>query len=138
MFFQVPGLPEAAFRYRNWFLPACAMMGSSRPGPFTAQDMAIYREAWNQPGSFSAMLNWYRAAAWSPERPPAYPRVGVPAEIIWGAMDRFLGVEMAHRSADLCDRGTLRVLPDATHWVHHQEPEIVNRWLCAFLSVEAG
>jgi pimeloyl-ACP methyl ester carboxylesterase len=75
------------------------------------------------------MLAWYRAAL---RRPP--PRlesleVTVPVQVIWGTRDRFLGQEMVAPSLAYCPHGRLELLPDATHWVQHEEPERVNRLL---------
>ena len=39
--------------------------------------------------------------------PPDNPRITVPALLIWGAQDKFLGRELAQPSIDLCDDGCL-------------------------------
>ncbi len=75
------------------------------------------------------MLDWYRAAL---RRPP--PRlesldVEVPVLLIWGARDRALSQEMVAPSLAYCPHGRLELIPDATHWVQHEEPEWVNRVL---------
>src|SRR5260370_38600509 len=60
-FFQLPWLPEAlfsAFRYR---IGTRSLLRSSRPGTFSADDLAQYRSTWAQPGALTAIINWYRA-----------------------------------------------------------------------------
>jgi pimeloyl-ACP methyl ester carboxylesterase len=130
-FFQLPWLPELALRRRNWAYGVRALTATSRPGTFAEADLAVYRQAWSQPGAVTAMLNWYRAAMRRPPPRPASLRVQVPALLLWGTGDRFLGQEMAQPSIDLCDDGRLEFI-DATHWLQHEEPGLVQRRLAAF------
>jgi epoxide hydrolase 4 len=58
--------------------------------------------------------------------------------MIWGAQDRFLGKEMTEQSMALVDQGRLRIVESATHWVQHEEPELVNEWLTEFFTAEPG
>jgi pimeloyl-ACP methyl ester carboxylesterase len=46
--------------------------------------------------------------------------------------DRFLSHEMASDSAALCDQAEVRLFPEATHWVQHEEAEAVSRALIEF------
>lgn len=132
--FQLPWLPEHRLARRNWEMAARALQSTSRPGTFSAADLAVYRAAWSQPGAMTAMLNWYRAALRArPSRPPG-SRIHGPTLLIWGTQDRFLGAEMAQPSIDLCDDGHLVFLEEATHWVQHEEPERVNRLLIDFFT----
>ena len=133
-FFQVPGLPEWHFRRKNWSALTRALRSTSRPGTFSDDDLDRYRRAWSEPGALRAMIHWYRAALRHPPRPPADPVVRVPTLLIWGARDRFLGPGLAEASLALCDRGRLESIAEATHWVHHEEPERVNRGLLDFLA----
>jgi pimeloyl-ACP methyl ester carboxylesterase len=125
-FFQIPGLPEARMRANDWRALTGAMRGSSSEGTFSEQDLRMYRQAWFQPGAMTAMVNWYRALRQAPPGEKTYSRVNKPVLVIWGARDRFLGRELAQMSIDHCDRGRLVVIEEATHWVHHEEPERVN------------
>lgn len=124
-FFQIPGLPEAVLRRDNWRATAASLEGGSRPGTFSAEDLAVYRAAWSQAGAITGMLNWYRALR---RRPLAFPdggRVAVPVRLIWGARDPFAGVDLARRSLDFCDDGQLELIEGATHWVQHEARERV-------------
>ncbi len=133
-FFQLPWLPEWTSRLGNWRMPTQAMRRSSRPGTFSEADMNLYRQAWAQPGAYTAMLNWYRALMRRPDLPPVNARVSVPTLMLWGANDVFLDRELAQPSIDLCDQGELIFFEQATHWLHHEEPERVNFLLDTFLS----
>jgi pimeloyl-ACP methyl ester carboxylesterase len=125
LFFQLPSVPERLAGLNDWALPARALRESARPGTFSATDLDRYRAAWRQPGAYTAMVNWYRAAV--RERPtPRTTRVRVPTRVLWGARDQFLAREMARESVDYCDDGSLRYFETATHWLQHEEPEAVS------------
>jgi epoxide hydrolase 4 len=110
----------------HWSQVTAALTSSSRPGTFSVEDLDRYREAWAQPGAYTAMLNWYRAALQHPPPPPVDPRIHLPTEIIWGVHDRFIGFEFAVQSLTYCDQGRLAPVPDATHWVIHEQSQFVN------------
>ncbi|MFL6231521.1 MAG: alpha/beta fold hydrolase [Thermoanaerobaculia bacterium] len=133
-FFQLPWLPERAFRADGFALGVRSLRRSSRPGTFSDADLDLYREAWSQPGAVRSMIHWYRAGVRSRPKLPASPRVSVPTLLLWGTQDRALGREMAQPSIDLCDDGRLEFFEEASHWIQHEEPERVNRELVGFFS----
>ena len=133
-FFQIPYLPEAFLSASNFRKGTASLVGSSRPGTFSDDDLAQYRAAWSQPGALTAMINWYRAAfrhrAKFPDR-----TVRVPTRILWGMRDAFLTAEMARDSLRYCTDAELIQFPDATHWLQHEEPVRVSQILVDFFSV---
>ncbi len=129
--FQIPVLPERRLSAQDGLVLRRAMTGSSRPGSFPEEDLRRYVEAWLQPGAMTAMLNWYRALVRLPRRPAE--RVRAPTLILWGRRDHALQPGLAEASLDLCDDGRIVWLPEATHWVQHDEAEAVNAALTAFL-----
>jgi pimeloyl-ACP methyl ester carboxylesterase len=133
LLFQIPRLPEARLRAGDWRLAERTLRDSSHPGAFTAEALALYREAWSQPGAMTTMLHWYRAAIQRPPAPLEDPHIRVPTLLLWGAQDRFLGQEMAQPSIDLCLHGELVFLEESTHWIQHEEPVRVNALIQAFL-----
>jgi epoxide hydrolase 4 len=137
LYFQLPWLPERRLAGDDFAYMAAALAKTSRPGTFTADDLDSYREAWARPGALTAMLNWYRAALRRPPKRPPTVRVIAPTLLIWGARDRFLGQELVAPSLGLCDRGRAEILPDATHWVQHEEPGRVNTLLLDFFASTA-
>jgi epoxide hydrolase 4 len=61
--------------------------------------------------------------------------VQAPTLVIWGERDRYLGPELAepdHDDAPHLDR--VERLPDASHWVHHDEGERVTQLLADFFA----
>lgn len=76
------------------------------------------------------MLNWYRAL-FQTEIPEN--KVQVPVRIIWGLGDQFLHQSTAKESLKFCADGELILVDDATHWVLHEQPDIVNRLIKEFI-----
>lgn len=130
-FFQLPWLPEAVFSAFRFRIGAGSLLRSSRPGTFSPEDLARYREAWSQPGALTAMVNWYRALFRHRTKFPDRT-VHVPTRILWGERDAFLLAEMAHESLRYCPRAELFTFADATHWLQHEEPARVSELLVEF------
>jgi pimeloyl-ACP methyl ester carboxylesterase len=130
-FFQLPWLPEAAFSAFNFRLGVRSLVGSSRPGTFSPEDLIQYRDAWSQPGALTAMINWYRAAMRHRTKFPD-STVHVPTRILWGERDSFLLSEMAHDSLRYCDSAELYTFANASHWLQHEEPARVSELLIDF------
>lgn len=136
-FFQLPWLPERLLRAGHWRAFRYGFEHDARPGAFTRDDIERYVEAWSQPGAVTAMVNYYRAALrQSPRR--ADSRIGqiaAPTLVIWGEQDRYLGVELAEPDrADVPSLERVVRIPDATHWVHHDQPERVTQLLVEFFA----
>ena len=131
-FFQIPRLPEWRFSSNNFSAGVKALVASSRPGTFTPEDLEQYRKAWSNPGTVTAMINWYRAFFRARAPLPTDMQVHVPTCILWGRRDMFLLPEMAQESVQYCDSAELTYFPEATHWLHHEEPEAVNAALIQF------
>jgi epoxide hydrolase 4 len=132
--FQLPWLPERLLSARGAALAARTLRRTSRPGTFDEADLARYREAWAQPGAWTAMLNWYRAAGRRYARVRAPVRVAMPTTILWGAQDHFLEPAGAEGSLALCEQGRLVRFPNATHWLHLEEPGAVTDQLLQWLA----
>ena len=129
---QIPGLPEWAGPRNNWRDLVQTMRTSSLPDTFSDADFDMYRCAWSQPGAYSAMLNWYRAALRYRIRAPTPTRIPVPTLILWGKQDKFIGPEGAELSLALCDHGELVMFDDNTHWLQHERPAEVCQRIIAF------
>ena len=137
LFFQLPWLPELAVRARGWRGLRRLFENEARPGAFTPEDIERYVEAWSQPGAPTGMINYYRAAArQTPGRASARIRpVEAPTLVIWGRRDRHLGAELAEpERADVPNLERVVRLPEASHWVHQDEPERVSQLLVDFFS----
>jgi pimeloyl-ACP methyl ester carboxylesterase len=83
----------------------------------------------------SAMVNYCRASVrQSPKRAEAQLRpISAPTLVIWGQRDRYLGPELAEPDrADVPNLDRVERLPDASHWVQHDEPQRVTQLLIEF------
>ena len=107
-----------------------------------------YIEAWSQPGALTGGLNYYRVSPlYTPvsredeeriksimDLPHEMFEVKVPKLVIWGEQDQALlpgnldGLE--EYVADL----TVKSIPDGTHWVVHEQPELVNTLIRQFIA----
>lgn len=139
-FFQIPWLPEhLAGWLRRRFLEA--VYRDARPGAFTAEDLARYEEALlDSPGGLKGPIDYYRAALrQSPRRAQSLFRpIPAPVLVIWGAQDRFLSEPMAQPDPRWVPDVRVVKLPDASHWVQHDEPERVSTLLIEHLRAGAA
>ncbi len=129
--FQVPFLPEALMHAGNFRALVGALREAKAPLPEDEADK--YRAAWKQPGALTGMVNWYRAILRHKFVPIAPGSIQVPVQIVWGQQDRYALPALAEASRALCSDARLTFLPDATHWVAHDEPARVNEILLEFL-----
>jgi pimeloyl-ACP methyl ester carboxylesterase len=130
--FQVPFLPELLLQASGHAMLRKMMESSARPGTFDGALLQTYQQQWAQPQALASMLNWYRAIALQPPTPTR--PIDIPATVLWGQQDRFLERGLADAALALCSKGELVAFPDATHWLHHEEPEAVNRQLLKALA----
>ncbi len=122
MFFQLSGLPELFVKAANWNFLIRAL-----PDYWGEDQYNRYREAWNQPGAITSMINWYRATFGSSKSTRTSNTIQPPTLIIWGKKDPHLSYQMASLSLDYCDDGNLVLIDDATHWVQHDKPSEVSQ-----------
>ena len=130
-FFQLPVIPELVLAGGDFLWLRRALVSTSRKGCFSEEDLQVYREDWQRTGALTSMLNWYRALPL--DAPVPSGRVQVPVRVLWGDRDAFLDAALAERGAEMCEKARVTHLPDATHWLHYEEPARVNEALRRFL-----
>jgi epoxide hydrolase 4 len=108
------------------------------------EEVAKYVEAWSQPGAITGGLNYYRAMKFLPPAldgegmkfpgvEPSSMQVRVPTRVIWGMRDTALtpgnleGLEAFVPGVDIVP------VPDATHWIVYEKPQLVNQRIREFL-----
>ena len=134
-FFALPELPEIIVHANRWHFFR-HFLRDARPA-YTPEEMDRYIEAWSQPGAAAGMINYYRFAVGQPakEAEMALRPIAAPTLVIWGQRDTYLGPELAqpdHDDVPNLDR--VERLPDASHWVHHDEAERVTQLLADFFA----
>lgn len=133
--FQVPKLPEAILRARNFaLLRRVFRRDPCRPGAFTEDDIEAHVAALSQPGTLTAAINYYRASFRSRLRTlrRSHP-INQPVLLIWGDQDRYLRRSLTEGLEKWIPGIQVEHLPHASHWVQHDDPDRVNTLLIDFL-----
>ncbi len=134
MFFQLPWAPEAMLGSFDHAGLRAMMEKTARKDAFAPGDLDRYVEAWShQPGSLTAMLNYYRALG-RREKTSLPPRITAPTLVLWGEHDGALELHLAEASVNLCDDARLEVIAGTTHWLHLEEPDRIASAIIAHLS----
>jgi epoxide hydrolase 4 len=133
-FFQPPGLPERVVSAGHWRFFR-NFLRDAQPA-YTSEETDRYVDAWSQPGGATAMINYYRAAVRPPKGSKTELRpISAPTLVIWGQRDRYLGPNLAEPDrADVPKLDRVERLPNASHWVHHDEHERVTQLLIDFFA----
>jgi pimeloyl-ACP methyl ester carboxylesterase len=108
---------------------------------YTPERAARYRAVWAR--GLTGALNYYRASPLHPPTPDApWPagltlepeqfRVRVPTLVLWGEADTALPTKLLDGLDELVDDLTIECLPEATHWIAHEEPRHVAAAIRAF------
>ncbi len=124
------------------------MRGRGRHRDFlTGEDRRAYVEAWSQPGALTGGLNYYRATSAAPPAAgeageatgpgssldPAAMVVRAPTLVIWGEQDRALLTGNLEGLDRFVPDLTIRRVPDASHWIVHEQPTLVESAIRAFI-----
>ena len=142
-FFQIPRLPEALVSVDGYARMGDILKRTSNPGSFNDEDIALYRQAWAQPGAMTASINWYRAMFRSASEARQVAKqnaldsgrkIQTPTLILWGEKDAFLGTSLARESLKVVENGELVFFPKSTHWIQHDEPDDVNQYLLEWIT----
>jgi pimeloyl-ACP methyl ester carboxylesterase len=133
-FFALPELPEVVVHANNWHFFR-HFLRDARPA-YTPEEMDRYIEAWSQPGAAAGMINYYRFSVRQPpkEAEAALRPISAPTLVIWGQRDSYLGSDLAEPEHDDVPNLRLERLPDASHWVHHDEAQRVTQLLTDFFT----
>jgi pimeloyl-ACP methyl ester carboxylesterase len=115
-------------------------------GPYawlTEKVKAQYREVWSQ--GLTGALNYYRASPLRPPRaedaaaaaislPASMLEILVPTLVLWGMQDIALPPGLIDGLEDYIPDLTLKRIADASHWLVHEQPDLVAQHLSAFLT----
>ncbi|MDT8859734.1 alpha/beta hydrolase [Alkalihalobacillus sp. MEB130] len=134
LLFQIPFIPEKALVANRFQLMKSSILHTCCPNSFTEIELEHYIQSWDQPNALTAMLNWYRAIRLGSLMQVPKKEITIPVRMLWGKNDPFLSLKLAKESIKLCSNGELVLIDDATHWVHHEQVNIVNRFLLTYLS----
>jgi pimeloyl-ACP methyl ester carboxylesterase len=136
---------EAALSANNYAALVGIVMGEGlKRGFFSEADRDAYIAAWSQPGALTGGLNYYRASRVGPptgeERARTFEpgaksmQVRVPTLVIWGEKDVALTLGNLEGLDAYVPDLTIKRIPDGTHWVVHEKPELVNGYIREFIA----
>lgn len=133
--FQLPVLPEALIRARNWkSLERIFERDVSNPDAFGHGEVARYKEAMSRPGALTSALNWYRAAFRHTRlrgTSDVLP-MRIPTLLLWGERDQYLRASLTEGLEPWVPDLVVKRYPAAGHWLQLDEPEEVSRELVEF------
>lgn len=151
---------QAASEYMNWLrkpgsekalsaddfaLMVRFFKGVSDASWLDGPTLEAYKTAWGQPGALAGGINWYRAS-------PLYPPIGddpgarrlklreqdfvvpMPTLLIWGERDQALLPILLDGIERVVPQLKLLRVPDATHWLVHEKPELIRAAIEDFLA----
>lgn len=135
-FFQLPWLPETLLRANDYALIERALRDQAiRKETFSDDDIQAFKDAISKPGALTAALNWYRGLRHSRDWLLDAPmHVNAPTLLIWGQADRALSTELTYGTEQYVPDLHIRYIPNGSHWVQQEQPEMVNRYMREFLS----
>lgn len=133
-FFQLPLLPELLLQASDYEAIANALTGMAvDKSTFSTADIEAYKNAAAKRGALTAMLNYYRNAL-SNFRQQNWSLLQVPTLMIWGEEDKALGKELTYGTEAYVRDFQIRYIPNCSHWVQQEQPELVNRYIREFLA----
>lgn len=146
-FFQLPRLPEWRASANDFArVEKMYKETSVRPGAFTDEDIAVYKEALRQPGALTGGINYYRANVFRSlfrggvkTHQKDVGRIRVPTLFIYGEQDVAVLPETVRDVGRFVDAPYRELrIPDSGHWVQNEAIEEVNEALLEFLSDDSS
>ena len=133
-FFQLPVLPELVLQAFDYEAISNALIGMAvDQSTFTPTDIEAYKDAAAKRGALTAMLNYYRNA-FSSFQQQDWTLLDVPTLMIWGEEDAALCKELTYGTQEFVRDCQIRYIPNCSHWVQQERPELVNQYMRDFLS----
>lgn len=139
-FFQIPYLPEFVFKMFGRQMLERAMRNSTlRKDTFNDEDLNKYLLELQKPGAFTAALNYYRAAfrqmCQAKKSSGPMHKINAPTLLIWAENDIALGKELTFDMDPFFNNSfEIHYIPNCSHWVNEEQPELVNQLLIQHLS----
>ena len=137
-----PDAEQILSRNNYGALASSLLQDGLKQGYLTEEDCKAYIQAWSQPGALTGSLNYYRAAHLGPftgesddilKSDPNLFTVKVPTLVIWGEKDQFLLSGNLEGLEKYVPKLTIKRIPDGSHWVIHEKPELVNSYIRQFI-----
>ena len=132
--FQLPWLPELLLQSSDYQAIETAFKGMAvNKTAFTQADIDAYKDAAAKRGALTAMLNYYRNFTQQKVLSEDWSVLEVPTLMIWGEEDTALGKELTYGTAAYVRNLQIRYIPNCSHWVQQEQPQLVNQYMREFL-----
>ncbi len=134
LFFQLPWIPELLLQLNDYQLIAQSFAAMAvKKNTFSDADLEAYKNAAAKRGALTAMLNYYRnfmklslGKQWSV--------LQVPTLMIWGENDLALDKSLTYGTEAYVKDLQIKYIPNCSHWVQQEQPELVNQYMHEFLA----
>jgi epoxide hydrolase 4 len=134
-FFQLPWLPELLLRAGDYRLIIGMFSGMMiNKSALTPRDFEFFKKAASKPGALTAMLNYYRNVFQS--NMVRRSILEVPTLMIWGESDAALDKDLTYGTDSYVSDFQIEYIPNCSHWVQQEQPELVNQLISRFLEKE--
>jgi epoxide hydrolase 4 len=131
-FFQLPALPEALLGYQPAFTSRFFFRKNAFvKDAYTDEELDFLACSQSQEGAWTAMIDWYRAAARLPPGPNAV--IDRPTLLLWAEEDVSLGVGLTEGLEKWVPRMERVLVPRAGHFIPHEAKDEVNAQMAKFL-----
>ncbi|MEQ8970746.1 MAG: alpha/beta hydrolase [Coleofasciculus sp. C1-SOL-03] len=138
-FFQIPLLPELLFQWDDYRLIASSFIDMAiDKRAFSEADLNAYKDAAAKRGAMTAMLNYYRNVFQGIFKQHRWDVLPIPTLLIWGENDTALGKELTYNTKDYVPDLQIRYIPNCSHWVQQEQPQLVNQYMREFLAKNEG
>lgn len=132
--FQLPWLPELLVQALDYQALENAFKGMAvNKSAFTPADIDAYKDAAAKRGALTAALNYYRNVGQQGILNDNWGVLEVPTLMIWGENDTALGKELTYGTEAYVRDFRIKYIPNCSHWVQQEQPQLVNQYMREFL-----
>ncbi|MCB1180370.1 MAG: alpha/beta hydrolase [Leptospiraceae bacterium] len=139
-FFQLPIIPEFLISINNFQgIEEIFLKITEAKHKFEKSDLEKYRKMASKENGITSMLNYYRNVfKFLPllEKSNMNKKLNVPTLIIWGEDDKVLSKSLTYDMGEFLSNFEIKYIPDCSHWVQQEEPELVNQYIREFLNTK--
>ena len=136
-FFQLPLIPELLLQWDDYAAIARAFIEAAiDKSAFSLEDIEAYKDAAAKRGALTAMVNYYRNVFQGLLNQPEWGTLSIPTLMIWGENDTALGTELTYNTQAYVPDIEIHYIPDCSHWVQQEQPELVNQYMRHFLRLD--
>jgi pimeloyl-ACP methyl ester carboxylesterase len=134
--FQLPYLPEFLIQLDDYKLLETAFKGMAiNQEAFSTEDINFYKDAFAKRGAATAAINYYRNILQAGIIEKSWGILEVPTLMIWGEKDTALGKELTYGTEEYVRNLQIRYIPNCSHWVQQEQPDLVNQYIREFISL---